>query len=123
MRTAASIVLPSLAAYLAIGLPIGLWLVTGGVRRLHAHAQSVTLGGRAVLLAAAVGLWPMLLLRALRGPKQAVDEPHAQPDRHDRLAHLLAWCVLAPLLAAVIVSAVASSTRHAVDPANAEQQP
>lgn len=123
MPSSASIVLLGLAAYVAVGLPIGLWLVTGGVRRLHADAESVTLGGRAMLLSAAVGLWPMLLMRALRGPKAVGVERSARRDRHDRLVHLLAWCVLGPVLAGVIVAAVVSSADRGVEPAGSEQQP
>ena len=68
MQTAALIV-DVVELYLAIGLVLALWFVTTGIGRVMAHPGPVTPGARLVILPAAAGLWPYILLRCFKGPR------------------------------------------------------
>ena len=57
-------VLYGIAAYVALGLTIGLAFVSFGVTQVVPH--SMTLGARILVLPGAAALWPYVLLRWLK---------------------------------------------------------
>ncbi len=66
---AATLIVDGIELYLAIGLVLALWFVTAGIGRVMAHPGPVTIGARLLILPAAAGLWPYILLRGIEGPR------------------------------------------------------
>lgn len=83
MRTLATGVALLLALYVAIGVPVALAFVARGVDRIDAVAAASGRGFRAVILPGVVALWPLMLLRWVRGapppPERTAHKDAARP--------------------------------------------
>jgi len=75
-----------IAAYAALGLVFGLIFVTRGAGRIDPNATEGTIGFRILILPGVIALWPMLLLRWVRGRPA----PPSECNAHRRLAERLA---------------------------------
>ncbi len=63
----ATLLVRSSGLYLAAGVWVAAWLVRRGLSRLDPRAEGGSWGFRLVVLPGLVALWPLLLMRALRG--------------------------------------------------------
>lgn len=75
--TLASALIGAMGAYLALGLVFALWFVTKGVGRLDPVAADGTWGFRLLILPGTAALWPLFVLRLVRGTKTPPDERNA----------------------------------------------
>lgn len=53
--------------YLGVGLAFGLWFAAKGAGRLDPIAEHGRVGFRLLVIPGAIALWPVLLLRIVRG--------------------------------------------------------
>lgn len=58
-----------LAVYAGIGVPFAVVFVLLGVQRIDPAARGATRGFRMMILPGSVALWPLLLLRWVRGSR------------------------------------------------------
>ena len=58
----------ALTLYASLGLAFGVMFVTAGVQRVDPVAQNAGIGFRLIILPGVVTLWPVLLVRLIRGP-------------------------------------------------------
>ncbi len=63
---AATAILTLAAAYLAIGIVVGLAFVAGGIGRAMPGAGSMSAGARILILPGCALLWPVILRRWMR---------------------------------------------------------
>jgi hypothetical protein len=68
----------AIEAYALIGFVFALTFVTAGISRMDAVARGAPWTFRAIVIPGVVALWPLLMLRWLRG----VHEPPMQKDPH-----------------------------------------
>ena len=59
-----------LEIYAALGLLFAIAFVTVGVEHIDSTAKGATLGFRLLLLPGSIALWPVLVARWIRGPRQ-----------------------------------------------------
>jgi len=57
----------ALTLYASLGLAFGMVFVTAGVQRVDPVAQNAGIGFRLIILPGVVALWPVLLVRLIRG--------------------------------------------------------
>ena len=69
--------------YLAVGLLIALWLITGRLAKVDPMAREGTLGFRLLIIPGMLVFWPLFLARLLRGTA----EPPVENNPHRRAAH------------------------------------
>ena len=67
MNTAAESFVNALTAYAAIGFLFAILFVCAGVQRVDAVAKGARLGFRLLIFPGVTALWPILLLRWVRG--------------------------------------------------------
>ena len=63
--------------YLAVGMMFGLWFIAAGVKQIDPATIGAGLGFRLLILPGAAALWPMLLMRVLRGQNHPPTECNA----------------------------------------------
>ena len=71
-----------LTIYAAIGLFFAILFVSIGAGKIDSNAKNGTIGFRLLLIPGSVALWPLLLMRWLKG----TGEPPAEMNAHDRVA-------------------------------------
>jgi hypothetical protein len=81
-EAAANAILLATGVYLALGLAFALAFVTAGVQRLDPGARGAGLGFHLLILPGSAALWPLLLVRWLRGD----EAPPSESNAHDRAA-------------------------------------
>ena len=69
-------------AYLGVGLLLALWLITGRLKRVDPVAAGGGWGFRMLILPGLTALWPVFLMRMLKGLKQ----PPLEQNAHRRAA-------------------------------------
>lgn len=74
----ASLLLTVIYAYAAVGGLVALAVLGAGLERVDHEAEGAGIGFRAIIFPGAVALWPLLLVRAIRGG----GEPPLQKDPH-----------------------------------------
>jgi hypothetical protein len=67
----------SLGIYVLLGLLLALFFVTRGAGRIDPSVQQSTWGFRLMIVPGVVALWPVLLLRLLRGSPPPPTETNA----------------------------------------------
>jgi hypothetical protein len=71
-----------LAIYLVTGALFGVWFCAVGVRRIDPHARHGSWGFRVAIFPGVTALWPLLLVRVLRGG----DHPPVERTAHRLMA-------------------------------------
>jgi len=108
-------VLLALAAYLLVGVIVGAWFVVARAGRVDPAAEGSSLAFRLLILPGAAALWPLVLRMPAGGPRASDDPARRRTDVH-RIAHRIAWPLLLPAIAVLVVLAVAfRSTPATVD--------
>jgi len=67
-ETQASLIWCAVAAYLALGFAVALAMLFGGLRRIDPLAQAAPWRVKLLLAPGVIALWPVLAVKALRGP-------------------------------------------------------
>ncbi len=103
--TTASIILLLIGTYLLIGLMVGVAFALVGVVRVDPAASQRGRAWRrfrALLIPGATALWPLVASRWITATKApngvGTPPPPTRSMRPERRIHLVAWCVLTPLL-------------------------
>jgi hypothetical protein len=78
--TLARAAVAAFAAYAAIGVLFAIAFTIVGVARVDHEARSASVGFRVLIFPASAALWPILLLRWLRGGGEAPRERTAHRD-------------------------------------------
>lgn len=73
----ASVINHVAALWGVIGLIFASWFVAFGLYRVDANTSRAGLGFRLMILPGAAALWPLLLWRCLRGPRDGAPERNA----------------------------------------------
>lgn len=73
----AQVIVWLLTSYALLGLLFASYLVTRGVRRVDSSAQQSTWGFRVMIVPGVIALWPLLLLRLMRGVQHPLIEKNA----------------------------------------------
>ncbi len=84
----------ALGFYLVLGMLYGLYFVTSGAARMLPAAKGAGFGFRLMILPGAMLLWPILLVRLIKGKTHQM-----APARTYRRVHARIWVVLIPLVA------------------------
>lgn len=74
----AQIIVWLLASYALLGLLFAAYFVVSGVMRIDSSVQQSTVGFRVMIVPGVIALWPLLLLRLLRG----VQHPPIENNAH-----------------------------------------
>jgi hypothetical protein len=83
METFASAAVLGLTVYVALGVAFGLPFVVWGVKHIDPAASGGTWGFRLLILPGCAALWPLLLLRLVRGAAPPEEKsPHRHRARH-----------------------------------------
>lgn len=99
--------------YLAIGVIFGAWFVLRRLGFFDPGLASVGVGLRLILLPAAIGLWPIIIVVLLRRGASTRRESAAREAELQARVHRIAWMLIAPVsLAVIIAGRSASSAPH-----------
>ncbi len=90
-----------LGFYLLLGIAYGLYFVTIGAAQMVPAARGAGFGFRLMILPGAILLWPVLLVRLIKGRTHRPAPPRALRGVHARL-----WVFLVPLVALAIMMAL-----------------
>lgn len=74
----AEVLVGVLTAYAVVGAAFAILFLTAGIQRIDSQAHGAGIGFRLIIFPGVAALWPLLLMRWLRGPLGPPDEcnPH-----------------------------------------------
>jgi hypothetical protein len=82
MQAVAEFIVAVLAIYAALGASFAVPFLIAGIHRVDSHADGSGLGFRLLIFPGVAALWPLLLVRWLRG----VSEPPVEVNAHRKKA-------------------------------------